>query len=888
MMIPAESQSLMGGFWRLSRSQRALVSALAVVLIPTSLALAYLLSDIWYVNQTKEREFSSAAARDTLILSGYNAALKVFSLAQTVYVTPSMRDSLRPQFQTSLQSLRTLGALYVNHLTDVPSDDRARLLEAFNRLWVMIDGLVARSERAFTVASRPAPAAPPRTRDADSFIDAPSVFFSTMRLELDQIMRVEMMVHLHLFGRLRTELERTTIRGFIVAFALFGVGAILAVLVMRRSRVSEERRLRYETVLEASLNPIELVDHRGMVTYVNPAFERMMDCGADDLIGKNLFEHLRIVHDSREAAEIWREVAREFDAGKAWTGEVEIRREGNHSHTTLLIISPVLNSDGSLLEAVGIHHDVTERRELARKFAETDEKYHSIVEGSLDGITIVQNDVLVFANESAAKIFGYDAAEQMQGVKYIDIVAPSNRFMVVEDYAGRTAGEDLLRNFEMKGLTKQGKVVDLEVNSRFVSWNGSLAVQASFRDITKRKALEREQALWLWEQETMSTIDRQLVSSVNLQAVLDAISFHAKALTRADWAGVVMLDADLCQARWRAVVGNRIPVPSDPVLLQREQMASAQSNQYVILGDVGELPQGNLTLPFEGEGIVSAVRFPLLVEREVRGQLVVGYRRHHDFAHREIRLLTSLAEKSSIALANAQIYDNLLSRERELELLSGARVMAQEEERRRIAREIHDSLGQMLTAIKFNVEILEDAAELQSEEERWRVADIKSLLDNAMAEAREISYNLMPSVLLDFGLVPALQFLAEQFQKRNELRVQVLTRGVEGRLDSAIEIGLYRIAQEALNNIAKHAEAHEVNVQLIGDAGAIRLLIDDDGKGFQASRIEVGTHQRRGMGLVSMRERAASFNGVFVLDSRPGRGTEIIVEIPKVDQKING
>jgi PAS domain S-box-containing protein len=810
MMIPADAKSVVGGYWRLSRSQRALVSALAVVLIPTCLALAYLLSDIWHVNQTKEKELSAAAARDTLLLSGYDTAVKVFTLAQTAYMTPSLTDSLRPGFQASVNSLRTLGSLYITYLTDVPAEERTDLLQAFNRLWTRIDGLVARSERVFTTGSSGSAGAL-LPNNAVSLVGSPSAFFSSMRLELDHVMRAEMMVHLRLVGHLRTELERTTIRGFIVAIVL---GAVLAVLILRRTRLGEERRRRYEAVLEASLNPIELVDPEGVVTYVNPALERMMGLAAKDLVGTNLFEHVRISRDSQQTTELWREVAQELNAGKAWTAEVETRGMEKPVQTTLLIISPVLNVDGRLLEAVGIHHDVTERRELARKFEETEVKYHSIVEGSLDGITIIQNGVLVFANDSSAKIFGYDSANQMLKVKYIDIVAPSNRFMVIEEYAGRTTGEDFLRNFEMKGLTRQGKVVDLEMNARLVSWNGRVAVQASFRDITKRKALEREQALWLWEQETMSTIDRQLVSSVNVQVVLDAVSFHAKALTRADWAGVVMLHAELNQARWRSVTGNRIPVPADPIQLPNEQMALARSMEHVVLENMGDSPVDNLTLPFQGEGILSAARFPLVVEQEVRGQLVVGYRRQHDFAKREIRLLTSLAEKSSIALANAQMYDNLLSRERDLEQLSGARVMAQEEERRRIAREIHDSLGQMLTAIKFNVEILEDAAELQSEEERRRVADIKSLLDTAMAEAREISYNLMPSVLLDFGLVPALQFLGEQFQKRNELRVQVHTRGVEGRLDTAIEIGLYRIAQEALNNIAKHAEAHEVNVQL--------------------------------------------------------------------------
>ena len=288
--------------------------------------------------------------------------------------------------------------------------------------------------------------------------------------------------------------------------------------------------------------------------------------------------------------------------------------------------------------------------------------------------------------------------------------------------------------------------------------------------------------------------------------------------------------------------------------------------------------------PFEEEKIVSAIRLPLLVANEIRGQLVVGYRHPHDFTSREIRLLTSLAEKTS----NAELYENLLSREKELELLSGARVNAQEEERRRIAQEIHDSLGQMLTAIKFNVEILEDAAALQTEDDRKRLFDIKALLDNAMAEAREISYNLMPSVLVDFGLVPALQFLGEQFSKSDELNVQVHTSGVDERLDPSIEVGLYRIAQEALTNTAKHAGAHVASVQLIGDDKSIRLIIEDDGKGFHVSRFRPRSDQRHGMGLVSMRERAASFNALFVLDSHPGQGTEIIVELPRTESGSNG
>ncbi|MGA3245625.1 MAG: PAS domain S-box protein [Bacteroidota bacterium] len=895
MKNPADAQSVFRLFWKLSRSQRTFVSALALVLILTCLGLAYLISDFWITTQDKNRIFVSATARDTLVLSGYDQSVRLFYVAQEAYLHPAERDSLRPIFDDKVRTLHSVGTAYVNLLTELSGSDKERLVDNFARLWFMFDDLVDKSTKAFSsspvpLISKGGPGTFTVQQSPPTFLRDPDQFFRKLRENLDRALRAELEEDLRLVQRMRAETERTTYRGFFIALFLFGLGAVLAVIIASRGQQNEERKRRYETLLEASLNPIEAVDIHGKILYVNPAFERWRGLTASDLLGQSIFEGMRVPRHSEATDELWLLISDMLKSGHAWSGEVELLRSNGEMSYTLLIISPVLGENGRLLEAIGIHHDVTERRELARKFEESQEKYQNIVESSLDGIVIVQEGKMVFVNASSAKIFGYDSPGDMKDADFVDTVAPSNRFLVLEGYEGRAIGEDVLRNFEMKGLSKQGRVIDLEVNAKLVSWNGKPAVQASFRDITKRKSLEREQALWLWEQETMSTIDRQLVSSVNLQSVLDAISYHAKALTRADWAGVIMVDLDTNLARWRAVTGNRVPMPDKPLQLEKVHAAIVRSKEPVVMKDLGaseDFPVEQFP-PFEEEKIVSAVRFPLFVENEIRGQLVIGYRRAHEFAAREMRLLTSLAEKSSIALANAQLYDNLLSREKELELLSGERVRAQEEERRRIAREIHDSLGQMLTAIKFNVEILEDAAGLQLEEDRKRLTDIKSLLDNAMSEAREISYNLMPSVLVDFGLVPALQFLGEQFSKRNQLNVQVHTNGVEGRLDSSIEVGLYRIAQEALNNIAKHADAHEVNVQLIGDSNSMRLIIEDDGKGFHINRFEPRTNQRRGMGLVSMRERAASFKGVFVLDSHPGRGTEIIVEIPRMDVESNG
>jgi PAS domain S-box-containing protein len=887
MTNPAGEKRRIRLFGKLSRSQRTLVSALSVILLPTCLGLAYLLSDFWKTNQASTKEYARSTARDTLLMSGYDQCIHLFSVAQEAYTDPAKKGSLHPNLELLARSLHGIGTSYIDLLTNVPSFEKERLLVRFVSLWSMFDEVVAKSEKVFASAED---SKRPQTVRQPSFLSDPNVFFRLMRQRLDVAVREELDEDMMMVQEAKDQTENTLYRGFFIAFFLFGMGTVLAVVVVRRGRQNEQRRRRYETLLDSSLNPIEVMDTEGHVLYANPAFERWSASSSRSLEGSSVFEGVKVVNHPEDPRELWLQVRRELDSGRAWTGEVQMTRSGGEVNFALLIISPVLDGDGRVSEAIGIHHDVTERRELARKFAESQEKYQNIVESSLDGIVVVQEGKLVFVNASSAKIFGYDSPDDMREMSFADTIAPSNRFLVLEGYEGKSIGEDVLRNFEMKGLTKQGRVVDMEVNAKLVSWNGKPAVQASFRDITERKGLEREQALWLWEQETMSAIDRQLVSSVDLQAVLDAISYHAKALTRADWAGVMMVDLDANQARWRAVIGNKTPMPLDAMTLSKPLTEIVRSKEHVVMKESVDPPRVSVMElpPFEAEGIISAIRYPLFVEKEIRGQLVVGYRRNHDFASREIRLLYSLAEKSSIGLANAHLYDSLLSRERELEMLSGARVKAQEDERRRIAREIHDSLGQMLTAIKFNVEILEDAANLQADEDRRRITEIKSLLDNAMAEAREISYNLMPSVLVDFGLVPAIQFLGEQFSKKSHLNVHVHVSGVESRLDPSIEVGLYRIAQEALTNITKHAEASTVNIQLLGDSKSIRLSIEDDGKGFLINRLEPRKEQRHGMGLVSMRERAASFNGLLMLESRPGKGTEIIVEIPQTATEAYG
>jgi len=670
-----------------------------------------------------------------------------------------------------------------------------------------------------------------------------------------------------------------------VASLALTLGALLLSILGAAGFFLDVRRERQDldAFLAVSPNPVLIADAQGLVSYANPAYEQWAGRSGASLQKQNVFEHVLSVHPSDRIPPLGGIIVEAIRAGRVWSGMVAVPSLAGAPLTAFVVVAPLRGRPGRTVGSLWMYSDVTEQQRLVSELYQSQEKYRLLVENSQEGIVIVQDTAVVFANAAAAAIFGYASAKAMERVKFADMVAPPSRPFVFGSMDGRELGELLLRNYELKGLTRTGAVIDLEVNAKNASWGDKMAVQASFRDVTERKELEREQAQWFWEQEVLAAIDRQLVSVVDPSLVFEMISHHARSLTRADWAGVLVFHAGGQVAEWRAIRGSVEAGVGVRVDLSRFESVLRSAQEPVLLSDArAELGDRLADLfPFDPDQVISIAWIPLKIDQLVRGQLVLVFHRRHTFTDREQRLLVSLAEKSSLALANADLYEKLLRHEGELRLLSGSRVNAQEEERRRLARELHDGLGQMLTAIKFNIEVLEDAKNLTGDD-RKKLADVRGLLEGAMKETREISHNLMPSVLEDFGLGPALQVLCEQIADASGLSVRFLTHGNVERLEERLETGLYRITQEALNNTIKHAGASEIEAQLIAGEESIRLTVADNGKGFDVDEVGRRSGLSAGLGLVSMRERAVSLGGSFHLESRPGSGTEILVELPLV------
>lgn len=268
-----------------------------------------------------------------------------------------------------------------------------------------------------------------------------------------------------------------------------------------------------------------------------------------------------------------------------------------------------------------------------------------------------------------------------------------------------------------------------------------------------------------------------------------------------------------------------------------------------------------------------------LTQRVARGELEVQGVVH---SADEVGMLTEAFNQMTDALSqNHREREELLfqlKEKEELRLQLLEKVMtAQEEERKRISRELHDETSQALTSLMVGIKVLESEASYCSVGERLQ--DMRHIVSQTLDEVHHMARELRPSVLDDMGLVPALERYVKDYQLKYSIDLDLHVTGFQGeRVSAPVEVALYRIVQEALTNVAKYAHAETVSVLLDWREDWVSAIIEDDGLGFDPER--VGEQPGRGLGLFGMQERAALLGGTFKIESREGIGTSVFIKIP--------
>jgi signal transduction histidine kinase len=286
---------------------------------------------------------------------------------------------------------------------------------------------------------------------------------------------------------------------------------------------------------------------------------------------------------------------------------------------------------------------------------------------------------------------------------------------------------------------------------------------------------------------------------------------------------------------------------------------------------------------FDAPLLVRAVRYGI-----ERAQMIAALHKARDELERRVAERTAELSRANEVLKaeiaeRQRVEAEVVRRNQELASLSRRLVEVQEAERRHLARELHDEVGQLLTGLKL---VLEMSARLPTEESRANLAEAQALVGELMSQVRQLSLELRPGMLDDLGLLSALLWHFERYTAQTKVRVNFKHLGLERRrFAPEIETAAYRIVQEALTNVARHAGVSEVNVKIWSNAATLCVQIEDQGRGFNP---QAALAASASSGVAGMRERARLLGGELMIESAPGAGACLTAELPLVDAVHHG
>lgn len=397
---------------------------------------------------------------------------------------------------------------------------------------------------------------------------------------------------------------------------------------------------------------------------------------------------------------------------------------------------------------------------------------------------------------------------------------------------------------------------DLELAQTFANQAAIAIKNARLFDAVTRRAAELS---------ALYAIATTVSQSLHLNQVLEGAVNEVLRLMQADVGFIYLVDEEMEDLTLRAFGG-----PDGTANLVRSRLRFgegvigqvAQTGQSLLLADVTAPPDQTFLPP----DVRSFAGVPLQARGRVVGVLGLASCGHRRFMPHELKLLHSIGQQVGIAVENARLYDQ-------------SREVAVLEERNRLAREIHDTLAQGLTGIVIQLEAAERLAGRQPERMAACLERAKQLARRSLEEARRSLWNLRPTPLEGRSLEDALREEVNRLNEQEGLEAHLVVRGQVPKLPTGDEVHLYRIVQEALTNVRRHARASRVVVELAAEETAIRLTVADDGIGG----VTLGS--RSGFGLVNMRERASLLDGELHIESPPGGGTRVVVRVPLKEKK---
>jgi len=409
------------------------------------------------------------------------------------------------------------------------------------------------------------------------------------------------------------------------------------------------------------------------------------------------------------------------------------------------------------------------------------------------------------------------------------------------------------------------------------------AVTEVIRDVTDVKELELKIGEAQQNLLAINTIANAIIQSLDLDAILESALDKTLEIFNSNLGGILLLDEEGKKLHYRVHRGLSSKYISEMSLDLGEGIAGkvAQTGEPMLSEDISSDPRAARPKLINQEGLRAFASVPLRSKDKILGVMNIASWEVRKFSLDDVQLLDSIAAQVATAVENAKLHQEVLRKEElKSELLQDI-LAIQEEERKRIARELHDETSQVLASLTANLEAAVNILPVSIPRAEVLLRKAQSLSINILDEIHRVIYELRPSLLDDLGLVAAIRWLSENKLGSSVAKLQYKVIGQEKRLPPHLETTIFRVIQEALNNIARHAQADNVAIVLSFSTGAIEVHITDDGTGFDVEEAIHSKERPRGLGLLGMKERVGLMNGkLVILSNHDDGGTEINVNIP--------
>ena len=515
-------------------------------------------------------------------------------------------------------------------------------------------------------------------------------------------------------------------------------------------------------------------------------------------------------------------------------------------------------------------------RDQASQPEEKDQPYWQIFEAAGDGLIVQDSETqrVVEANSAAAAMHGYSRKEFI-GLHLTEYIHPDSQPLFPESVQAIRSGG----MFESPAihLHRDGSPFHVEVRRTAFTYQGRPCLLSVVRDVSRRLQTEQlllqQEEVRQREQSTLLDISHTLASTLELKPdlILDQLRViveysHAALFVLKDSTLVAIALRGVQQPESDAPFRIRLKGPEIPARLFNEHRPLRIAD---VLGTEKEARFLRSLLSDEAavllEGVHAWMWVPLAIKGRIIGGVGVAHTERNYFTSHHGDLALTVANQAAITMVNAELYQQ-------------AQALAALQERQRLAQNLHDAVNQSLFSAGLIAEVLPRLWDRDQAQARQSLEDLRRLTRGAMAEMRALLAELRPSTLTDADLGDLLRLLGNAFTGRTNIPATVTIVG-KGVLPAEVQVAIYRVCQEALNNIAKHAGASKVEINLKHDGTAIELGIQDNGQGFDPEQTTSFGHY----GLSMMRERAEEVGAQLFITSQIGRGSELIIRWREIE-----